>query len=175
MNRITLAHAYKPLVLAALLTLGALACSDSDSDDGSSETTQTPEPAVGTGAPVADVAIGTAIVAPGGAVTVDLIVTPNAGVTVSALDFDVVYDKSILKATACTPEGCNEAWRVDTVHFPMASLAGFSGPAGTITFSAVGAEGATSPLRLLLQTCANFEAEYIACSATDGSVTIGPP
>lgn len=168
-----LAHAYKPLLLATLLTLGALACNDADNS--APEDTRTPGPAIATGTPVADVAMAAATVAPGGAVTVDLIVTPQAGVTVNALDIDVVYDESVLKASACTPEGCNEAWRVDTVHLSMASLAGFSGPAGTITFSAIGAEGAASPLRVLLLTCADFEGEAIACSATDGSVTIGPP
>jgi len=173
MNRIKLAHAYKPFLLAALLTLGALACNDSDSGD--SGATRTPEPAIGTGAPVANVAMGTATVAANDNVTVDLIVTPNAGVTIGALDVDVLYDNSTLNATACTPEGCNEAFAVDTIRFSMASLEGLSGPVGTITFSSIGSEGATSPLRVLLQTCANVEAEIIACSATDGSVTIGPP
>jgi hypothetical protein len=182
MERTMLAHAYKPLLLAALLALGAIACSDSD-DGGSeatqppdgSQATQPPEPAIGTGAPVANVSMGAATVTPGGDVTVDLIVTPQAGTTVGALDIDVVYDQTVVKMTACTPEGCNATFGVDTVHFSLASLSGYSGVAGSVTFSAIGAEGATSPLKVLLQTCANVEAEYIACSATDGSVTIGPP
>lgn len=169
-----LTHAWKLALLAAVLAFAALGCSD-DSDESGPEESRTPEPAIGTGPPVADVSMGTATVAPGGDVTVDLIVTPQEGVTVGALDVDVVYDKGVLKATECTPEGCNAAYAADTVRFSMASLDGFSGPAGTISFSAIGAEGAVSPLSVLVRTCANVEADVIACSGTAGSVTIGPP
>jgi hypothetical protein len=163
------------LVLAAALLLGGLACSD-DSDEAVAPTvtgpTRSPQPAIGTGPPVADVAVGAATVAPGGEVTVELVVSPQEGVTVGALDAEVVYDSAVLQATSCAPESCSTDFAANTVRFSLASLDGYDGPAGSVTFTAIGAAGAVSPLTVVLQTCANVEADIISCSATDGSVTI---
>jgi hypothetical protein len=159
-------------VASAVALLVAAGCSDDSGDEVPPQSSRTPEPAIGTGPPVADVSMATVTVAPGGEVTVDLVVTPQAGMTVGALDVDVTYDNTVLRATACDPEGCNPAFTPDTIHFSMASLDGFNGPSGSATFTAIGAAGAVSPLRVRLTTCANVEAEILSCSGTDGSVTI---
>jgi hypothetical protein len=161
------------LVLVVIVALGTVACEDSE-DSNNSSGSQTPGPAIGTGDPVADLAMGTATVAAGGTVTVDLVATLEEGTTIGALDLDVSYDPSVVKAESCTPAGCNVAFATDTVRFSMANLSGFSGVIGGITFSAVGGDGSSSPLSIEVESCANVEAEIIPCSATAGSVSVGP-
>lgn len=170
MGGIALSQLRGLLLLAVLLSVAAAACSDSE-DSGPGVATPTP-PGVVAGESLAVISIGTADVAPGRSVTVELIVTPREGVTVAAFDVDIVYDSAVLKATDCTPAGCNASVAPDTVHFSSASLEGFSGAAGTATFMAVGDEGASSVLEVRVLACANFEAELIACDATNGSITI---
>ena len=160
------------LLLAAFLALGAVACSDSE-DSGPAAATPTPPGAVA-GDPVAVVSIADATVEVGGMVTVDLVVTPQEGVTVGALDVDIVYNSAVLEATACTPAGCNATFAPDTVHFSMASLEGFSGAIGSATFTAKGDVGASAVLEVRVLSCANLEAQLIACAASNGQVTIGP-
>jgi hypothetical protein len=162
------------LLVVIAIAVAAIGCEDSEDDGGTSLGSETPEPAVGSGDPVADLSMGTATVAAGGTVTVDLVATLDEGTTVGALDLDVSYDPSVVKAESCTPAGCNVAFGADTVRFAMADLSGFSGVIGGITFSAVGGDGSSSPLSIEVESCANVEAEIIPCSATAGSVTVGP-
>jgi len=119
------------------------------------------------------ISVADATVAAGGSLTADLVVAPQQGVAVGALDVDIVYDSGVLEATACTPAGCSASFAPDTVRFTMASLAGFSGVAGSATFKAVGDVGSSSILEVRVLACANVEAELIACDASNGLVTIG--
>lgn len=126
------------------------------------------------GGSAATIAIGSATVAPGGQVTVDLTVTPDQGPSVGALDLAVNYDNSVLTATGCTaPYGaCNPSFDQDTLLYSMSNISGLSGVVGTVTFAAIGADGMSSPLDLVVTSCGDTVGDPITCTDADGQISV---
>jgi hypothetical protein len=147
----------------------------------------------------ADVAIGSATVAPGGTATVDLTVTPSAsvgatesgancgdttdndadtvvddGCPLGALDVTVGYAAGDLSVTGCTANfggACNAL--LNPVTWSTANLSGISGVAGTLTIQA-GPSPVASTLTLTVTTCADLSGGTQTCSTTNGTITILP-
>jgi hypothetical protein len=134
------------------------------------------------GAPTADagvgtdatISIGSCTISPGAQCTVDIVVTPEPGGDIGALDIRIDYDQTRVTAIGCTaPSGvCNQAVDVNTVSFAMVSLTGLEGTEGTITFSAVGAAGTFSDLVLEITSCAKTSGQVVSCTASHGKITI---
>jgi hypothetical protein len=145
----------------------------------------------------ADVAIGSATVAPNGTVTVDLTVTPSAavgaaesgancgdttdndadtvvddGCPLGAIDATVGYTAADLSVTGCTANfggACNAL--LNPVTYSIANLSGISGVAGTLTIQA-GATEVASTLTLTVTTCGDQAGGTVTCGATNGTITI---
>jgi hypothetical protein len=102
---------------------------------------------------------------------VDLTVTPTVG-DVGALDVDINYDNTVLTATAASAPTCNPAFDADTIRCSLANLSGLTGVVSSITFTAIGADGATSPLALVISACTDTTGTDITCTPTDGTVNV---
>lgn len=122
--------------------------------------------------------VTSATVAPNGSVTVDFVITPDAGFTVGAYSVDIV-DDGLVSATGCTVSAigtqvCNAAFAADTVRFGGAATgAGFSGNSGTITYLAGATEGVTTlTLNVDTAACTDVDTVPITCTGTNGTITI---
>jgi hypothetical protein len=96
--------------------------------------------------------------APGGEGTVELSATDVSSPGLGAWTIDIVYDPSVVTATACSAEDgvCNEEFADDTVRITGAVAEGMEGDSvlGTITFEC-GAAAGESPLEVSLFTFAD--------------------
>ncbi|MGB1254038.1 MAG: cohesin domain-containing protein, partial [Candidatus Promineifilaceae bacterium] len=105
---------------------------------------------------------------------------PSPGV--GAATVDIKYDPTILNPVACEvdPDGrfngsaCNISFGDDIVRFSLTSSSGEAGSVNlaTITFEAVGNDGETSPLEVMLTTWADTSGSDITSATVDGSVTL---
>jgi hypothetical protein len=123
------------------------------------------------GATNATIGIGSGTVAPGGSITVDLVVSPTSG-KVGALGVQIDYNPAVLTATAATPATCNFAFDADTVFCSTLDLAGLSGIEGTISFQAIGADGTSSVLNVIVITCGDEQGNPIPCADQDGVINV---
>jgi hypothetical protein len=119
----------------------------------------------------ADIAVGSGTVAPGGNITVDLVVTPTSG-DVGSLTIDISFDAAVLDATAASAPTCNIAFDNDTIRCSFATLSGLSGVITTLTFNAIGGDGTSSALDLLISACTDTAAIDITCTPTDGNISV---
>ncbi len=129
-------------------------------------------------ADVSSLGIGSATVEPGDEVTLNVsAVATDPGV--GAYTVDVVYDGSLVDATACTSAAgvCSiDTVGINTVRLTGGFAAGSSGDVGlgSITFSAGATEG-TAALTVSIVTLADPEGADILVSPTDGSIAIVAP
>jgi hypothetical protein len=128
--------------------------------------------------PSVSVTAGSASVAPGGNVTVDLVVAAS-GVTLGALDVTVDFDDTLLSNPGCSVAGtpgtavCNPAVDANTMSFGVINLSGINGDIGDISFTAGATEGPTT-LTVTITTCGDDQGGDISanCSAVNGTITI---
>jgi hypothetical protein len=121
----------------------------------------------------ATVSVSTVTCAPGSTTcTVDVTVTPDAGVIVGALDLQIDYTNTIVNATSATPATCNPAFDADTIACSFADIAGLTGVEGTVTFTVLGVDGDSSPLTLSIQTCSDDTGAPITCTPVSGAVNV---
>jgi hypothetical protein len=119
----------------------------------------------------ATVTAGSGTVVPGGSITVDLTVTPS-GTLVGALDVTIGYDAAVLDAT---PDNlgtatCNEG--VNPITCSFANLAGLTGVVASLQFDAVGADGTSSALTVVVTTCSDEIGTDITCTPGNGLVNV---
>ncbi len=127
-------------------------------------------------AAVSSVSIDSATVAPGGSAAVNVTAvatTPGIG----AYTIDVVYDDSLVTATACTsnPAGlCNAAFAPNTVRFTGFSVTGLTGTVniGTITFQAGSTTGVANLDVQVVQLADPTGSEITPGAVNDGTFTI---
>lgn len=136
---------------------------------------------IASAASVSDLTVGSATVAPGDSVTIDVTATVDG---VGSYRVDVNFDESLVKATSCT--STNGVCAIDTeapVGTPVqlrmngANLAGITGDdvvLGTITFEAVGDAGSVAALTVDADTLlvSDVEGETLTVTATAGAITI---
>lgn len=136
---------------------------------------------IASAASVSDLTVGSATVAPGDSVTIDVTATVDG---VGSYRVDVNFDESLVKATSCT--STNGVCAIDTeapVGTPVqlrmngANLAGITGDdvvLGTITFEAVGDAGSVAALTVDADTLvvSDVEGEILTVTATAGAITI---
>ena len=120
----------------------------------------------------ATVAIGSGTVAPGANIIVDLTVTPNGATIVGALDVDIDYDPAVLTVVNASAATCNETFDANTIRCSLADLAGLTGVESTIEFTAIGADGTSSALALIIATCADDTGAPLSCTNTDGTINV---
>ncbi len=136
------------------------------------------------------VSVGSATVAAGGTVTIDVTAQGSAA-GLGAWDFTVAYDSTLLTATGCTTsapaaeiEVCNpdSGGTGDTVRFAGASSAGVTGAdaaavtLGTITFDAGATEGPATLTLTVGDLADPTNVDILAGAAiNDGTITIGGP
>jgi len=128
------------------------------------------------GAPDVTLAIGSATVLPAGSTTVDFTVTPGPGVIAAAMDVNIDYDPAVLDPIACTSSSiCNTAFDPDTVRIGLVDLLGHSGVEGSITFTAIGANGTSSVLDVVIVVCVDDFGDPLNCADSDGLIAVSAP
>jgi len=123
------------------------------------------------------VSVSSASAATNSQTTVNLVVTPESGITVGALRVVVTYDGALLTPSSCGGgQGvCNVALAPFQVGFAFASLSGvLNGVIGTITFN-TGPSVGISNLTVNLTTCADEQGIDLPCTNTNGTITITNP
>jgi len=130
-------------------------------------------------ASISDLTVGSATVAPGEAVTIDVTTTAD---DLGALHVDVHYDSSLVSATACTSNYgvCSiDAVAIDTVVINGSNFLGITGTdvvLGTITFLAGPTDGTAAltvnPATLIV---ADTLGGSLVVTPTDGAITILTP
>ena len=120
----------------------------------------------------ATVAAGSGTVAPGANIIVDLTVTPSGATIVGALDVDIDYDPAVLTVVNASNPTCNEAFDADTIRCSLANLTGLSGVVSTLEFTAVGADGTSSALNVIITSCADDAGNPLACADSDGTINV---
>ena len=123
----------------------------------------------------ATVAIGSGTVASGANIIVDLTVTPSGATIVGALDVDIDYDPAVLTIVNASNPTCNETFDANTIRCSLADLTGLSGVESTIEFTAIGANGTSSALDVIIATCADDTGAPLTCTATDGTINVQAP
>jgi hypothetical protein len=106
--------------------------------------------------------------------TVDVVVTPEAGVTVGALLVLVTYDDALLNVTACSHPVCNPDYSTNQVALAFANFTGITGVVSTITFNTLSTP-ASANLDVALTTCADEQGVDLTCTTSDGTITITNP
>jgi hypothetical protein len=128
-------------------------------------------------AAVTELKPGTATVAPGGTVTVN-VTADSTSPGIGAWGLNVSFDASVVDATSCTSVAgqCNPDFAAGTIRMNGATTTGIVGAdavLGTITFQAVGDAGDSSALTIASGfTLADPEGTAITVSPTAGSITI---
>lgn len=130
-------------------------------------------------ASVSDLTVGSATVAPGGTVTINLTATVD---DLGAYGVNVEYDSTLVTATECTSNHgvCSiDTVATDTVRINGSSAAGIDGTdvvLGTITFLAGSTEG-TAALTVDADelTLSDSEGTTLTVTATNGAITIAVP
>jgi hypothetical protein len=143
-----------------LLAVTGLALSQESSEAGSTTT----------------VSVSSASVTVGGSVTVDLTVSPAPGVSVGAMDVRISYDNTRFYASHCTviqAGVCNAQASPNQVAYGMSSLSGIPSDVGSVTFNAISSYG-SSPLQVVVTSCADVNAETIVCEGEDGVIEVVP-
>jgi hypothetical protein len=128
---------------------------------------------------VSDLTVGSATVAPGGSVTINVTGTVDE---LGSYRVDVEYDSTLVTATECTSS--NGVCSIDTVadntvRLNGSNLSGISGDdvvLGTITFTAGNTEGEAA-LTVVTDTLvlSDTEGGDLTVTPTDGSITIATP
>ena len=129
-------------------------------------------------ASVTDLAVGSATVAPGGTVTINVTATAD---DLGSYRVDVGYDSTLVTATECTSNHgvCSiDTVATDTVRLNGSKLAGIDGDVvlGTITFLAGSTEGvaALTP-DATTQVLSDTVGETLTATAAAGAITIEAP
>jgi hypothetical protein len=132
-------------------------------------------------ASVSDLTVGSATVAPGGTVTINVTATADA---LGAYRVDVGYNSTLVTATECTSaEGvCSidviapDTVRVNGSKLSGSGITGTDVVLGTITFLAGNTEG-TAALTVDASTLvlSSVETETLTATATNGAITIATP
>ena len=121
--------------------------------------------------------IGSATVAPGGEVSVN-VTAAATGDGIGAWNVDIEYDDSLVSLTGCTSSAgiCNPAFGVNVARLVGASASGLSGDVtlGTLTFTAGDEEGEAA-LDVIVNQLTDPTGEDLTVSADDGSITIEVP
>lgn len=130
-------------------------------------------------ASVSNLTVGSATVAPGGTVTINVTATTDS---LGSYRVDVGYDSTLVTATECTSNHgvCSiDVIASDTVRLNGSNLAGITGTdevLGTITFLAGSTEG-TAALTVdgTTQVLSDIEGGSLTATATNGAITIAVP
>ncbi|MCH7484666.1 MAG: hypothetical protein IIA90_05900 [Chloroflexi bacterium] len=127
-------------------------------------------------ASVSDLTVGSATVAPGGTVTINVTATTD---DLGSYRVDVGYNSSLVTATECTSANgvCSiDVIASDTVRINGSNLAGITGDdvvLGTITFLAGSSEGtAALTVDATTQVLSDTEGATLTVTATNGAITI---
>jgi len=123
----------------------------------------------------ATVSIGGGTVSQGANITVDLTVTPTGATIVGALDLDIDYDPAVLTVVNASAATCNETFDANTIRCSLANLSGLSGVVSTIEFNAIGANGTSSLLDVIITTCADDTGANLTCTDQDGTINVQAP
>jgi hypothetical protein len=128
-------------------------------------------------AAVSSLEVGSATVAPGGSVTVNVTVDSTAP-GVGAWGLNISYDATVIDATDCSSVAgqCNENFGESTIRMNGATTEGIVGDGqvlGTITFTALGEDGDSSDLTVDAGfTLADPEGTTLSVTPTGGTITI---